>query len=125
MSEMTGGELIARMLENEGVDTMFGIVDGTYLQLCVHAVKRGVESDGVRDSDISDAASNTQFSGATVEQTNGARIEEGSGACTRTPCRRASRFSPAAVSRCRRMEPDTTRSKPPMLRRCSPSQRAC
>jgi acetolactate synthase I/II/III large subunit len=42
MTEMTGGELIARMLENEGVDTMFGIVDGTYLQLCVHAVKRGI-----------------------------------------------------------------------------------
>ena len=42
MSEMTGGELIARMLENEGVDAMFGIVDGTYLQLCVHAVKRGI-----------------------------------------------------------------------------------
>jgi len=42
MSEMTGGELIARMLEQEGVDTYFGIVDGTYLQLCVAAARRGI-----------------------------------------------------------------------------------
>ncbi|MCC7107923.1 MAG: thiamine pyrophosphate-binding protein [Deltaproteobacteria bacterium] len=33
-TEMTGGELIARMLKAEGVDTVFGIVDGSYLQLC-------------------------------------------------------------------------------------------
>lgn len=32
--EKTGGELIARMLKAEGVDTAFGIVDGSYLQLC-------------------------------------------------------------------------------------------
>ncbi len=30
MSETTGGEVIARMLENEGVEKVFGIIDGTY-----------------------------------------------------------------------------------------------
>lgn len=42
MGEITGGELIATMLRNEDVDAMFGIVDGTYLQLCNHAVKQGI-----------------------------------------------------------------------------------
>jgi acetolactate synthase I/II/III large subunit len=40
--ERTGGELIARMLKAEGVDTVFGIVDGSYLQLCA----------GLREHDI-------------------------------------------------------------------------
>jgi acetolactate synthase-1/2/3 large subunit len=30
----TGGEIIARMLKQEGVDTVFGIVDGSYLSFC-------------------------------------------------------------------------------------------
>jgi thiamine pyrophosphate-dependent acetolactate synthase large subunit-like protein len=30
----TGGEIIARMLKQEGVDTVFGIPDGSYLSLC-------------------------------------------------------------------------------------------
>ncbi len=30
MSETTGGEVIARMLQNEGVEKVFGIIDCTY-----------------------------------------------------------------------------------------------
>ena len=30
VSEITGGEVLARMLQAEGVDTVFGIIDGTY-----------------------------------------------------------------------------------------------
>jgi acetolactate synthase-1/2/3 large subunit len=30
MAEITGGEVIARMLQKEGVDKVFGIIDGTY-----------------------------------------------------------------------------------------------
>ena len=30
MDKMLGGEVMARMLANEGVDTVFGIIDGTY-----------------------------------------------------------------------------------------------
>ena len=33
MEAITGGELIARMLKAEGVDTVFGIIDGTYFGL--------------------------------------------------------------------------------------------
>lgn len=33
MNTETGGELIAKMLTAEGVDTVFGIIDGTYVQL--------------------------------------------------------------------------------------------
>jgi acetolactate synthase-1/2/3 large subunit len=40
--KMTGGELLARMLEQEGVRTLFGIVDGTYTQLVKHAADRGM-----------------------------------------------------------------------------------
>jgi acetolactate synthase-1/2/3 large subunit len=40
--QTTGGALMARMLEQEGVDTFFGIVDGTYLQLFAHCVERGM-----------------------------------------------------------------------------------
>ncbi len=43
MSEKTtGGAVLARMLEKEGVNTLFGIVDGTYTQLIKHAVDRGM-----------------------------------------------------------------------------------
>ncbi len=30
MAEISGGEVIARMLQAEGVDKVFGIIDGTY-----------------------------------------------------------------------------------------------
>ncbi len=30
---MTGGELVGRILRAEGVEVVFGIIDGTYLQL--------------------------------------------------------------------------------------------
>jgi acetolactate synthase-1/2/3 large subunit len=33
MAEMSGGEILARMLRAEGVDTVFGIIDGTYFGL--------------------------------------------------------------------------------------------
>lgn len=38
----TGGEIIARMLKEEGVDTIFGIIDGTYLQLLVNCRELGM-----------------------------------------------------------------------------------
>ena len=43
MADTTGGAIIAEMLQAEGVDTFFGIVDGTYLQLFAHCVERGME----------------------------------------------------------------------------------
>lgn len=43
MATVTGGGLIAAMLAAEGVDTSFGIVDGTYLGLC-----RGMVDQGIR-----------------------------------------------------------------------------
>jgi acetolactate synthase-1/2/3 large subunit len=42
MADTNGGALIARMLEQEGVDTFFGIVDGTYLQLFAQCVELGM-----------------------------------------------------------------------------------
>jgi acetolactate synthase-1/2/3 large subunit len=42
MAETTGGALVARALEQEGVDTFFGIVDGTYTQLFAHMVELGM-----------------------------------------------------------------------------------
>ena len=30
MAEISGGEVIARMLQTEGVEKVFGIIDGTY-----------------------------------------------------------------------------------------------
>ncbi len=42
MAETTGGGIIARMLAQEGVDTFFGIVDGTYTQLFAHCVEVGM-----------------------------------------------------------------------------------
>lgn len=43
MSEMTGGQVIAKMLKAEGVEKFFGIIDGTYLQLFAHCVEEGIE----------------------------------------------------------------------------------
>jgi acetolactate synthase-1/2/3 large subunit len=40
---MTGGDLIARMLAAEGVEVVFGIIDGTYLQLT-----KGLRDLGIR-----------------------------------------------------------------------------
>jgi len=40
---MTGGQIIAKMLKAEGVDSFFGIIDGTYLQLFAHMVEEGME----------------------------------------------------------------------------------
>ncbi len=43
MGEVTGGQIIAKMLKNEGVETFFGIIDGTYLQLFTHLVEEGIK----------------------------------------------------------------------------------
>jgi len=40
---MLGGELVARMLANEGVQKVFGIIDGTYFGLYSSLVKHGIE----------------------------------------------------------------------------------
>ena len=42
MAATTGGKLIARMLAAEGVDTIFGIIDGTYLHLFANCVELGM-----------------------------------------------------------------------------------
>ncbi len=41
-TKVKGGELIARMLAAEGVDKVFGIVDGTYLGLCTGLRATGI-----------------------------------------------------------------------------------
>jgi acetolactate synthase-1/2/3 large subunit len=43
MAETTGGAVLAAMLEREGVEKFFGIVDGTYTQLFAHCVERGIQ----------------------------------------------------------------------------------
>ena len=43
MANVTGGEIVARMLAAEGVDTVFGIIDGTYFGLI-----SSLESQGIR-----------------------------------------------------------------------------
>jgi len=43
MGNATGGEIVARMLAAEGVDTVFGIIDGTYFGLI-----SSLESQGIR-----------------------------------------------------------------------------
>ncbi len=43
MREVIGGEVVAAMLATEGVDTVFGIVDGTYLGLFASFEKYGIE----------------------------------------------------------------------------------
>jgi acetolactate synthase I/II/III large subunit len=42
MTKQTGGDLIAQMLKAEGVDTVFGIIDGTYVQLTAAFKKHGI-----------------------------------------------------------------------------------
>lgn len=42
MEKTTGGKLVAAMLHEEGVDAIFGIVDGTYLQLFASCVDQGM-----------------------------------------------------------------------------------
>ena len=43
MKKVIGGEWIAAMLAKEGVDTVFGIIDGTYMGLYVAFEKYGVK----------------------------------------------------------------------------------
>ena len=43
MATMSGGEIIARMLKAEGVEKVFGIVDGTYLGFCAALGELGIE----------------------------------------------------------------------------------
>jgi acetolactate synthase I/II/III large subunit len=43
MSEMSGGEVIARMLQAEGVDKVFGIIDGTYFGFYASLRKLGID----------------------------------------------------------------------------------
>ncbi len=43
MAEISGGEIVARMLQNEGVGKVFGIVDGTYFGLCSALHRLGIE----------------------------------------------------------------------------------
>lgn len=38
----TGGAIIARMLREEGIDTFFGIIDGTYTQLFSNGIRLGM-----------------------------------------------------------------------------------
>lgn len=42
MTQTSGGGIIAKMLRAEGVDTFFGIIDGTYTQLFAHCVENGM-----------------------------------------------------------------------------------
>ena len=42
MATVTGGGLIASMLAAEGVETAFGITDGTYLGLCRGMIEQGI-----------------------------------------------------------------------------------
>src|SRR5664279_3508597 len=43
MAEISGGEVIARMLQKEGVDKVFGIVDGTYFGFYSALHRLGIE----------------------------------------------------------------------------------
>ena len=43
MAEMTGGEIIARMLQKEGVEKVFGIIDGTYFGFYSALHRLGIE----------------------------------------------------------------------------------
>lgn len=43
MATMSGGEIIAWMLKDEGVEVVFGIPDGTYLALCVALRNHGIK----------------------------------------------------------------------------------
>src|ERR1035441_1224252 len=43
MAETTGGEVTARRLQNEGVERVFGIIDGTYFGFYVSLHRLGIE----------------------------------------------------------------------------------
>jgi len=43
MDKMTGGEVVAVMLKNEGVEKVFGIVDGTYIGMYAAFRKHGID----------------------------------------------------------------------------------
>jgi Thiamine pyrophosphate enzyme, N-terminal TPP binding domain len=43
MAEISGGEVIARMLQKEGVDKVFGIIDGTYFGFYSALHRLGIE----------------------------------------------------------------------------------
>ncbi|MBW1809565.1 MAG: thiamine pyrophosphate-binding protein [Deltaproteobacteria bacterium] len=42
MAKTTGGKIIARMLHAEGVEVLFGIIDGTYLHMFANCVELGM-----------------------------------------------------------------------------------
>ncbi len=42
MAKITGGAMLAEMLKQEGVDTVFGIIDGTYAELYINCTKEGM-----------------------------------------------------------------------------------
>ena len=42
MAQVTGGEVLARMLKQEGVEVVFGIIDGTYTAFYANLVKLGI-----------------------------------------------------------------------------------
>jgi acetolactate synthase-1/2/3 large subunit len=52
LGDVTGGALLARGLAEEGVETFFGIVDGTYTQLFAHCVERGMRMLSPRHESI-------------------------------------------------------------------------
>ncbi|HLB83754.1 MAG TPA: thiamine pyrophosphate-binding protein, partial [Steroidobacteraceae bacterium] len=43
MAELSGGEVLARILEAEGVTRVFGIIDGTYFGFYSSLHKLGIE----------------------------------------------------------------------------------
>ena len=43
MAEISGGELLARMLQAEGVEKVFGIIDGTYFGFYEALHRIGIE----------------------------------------------------------------------------------
>ncbi len=52
MAETTGGAIIAAMLQREGVENFFGIIDGTYLQLFAHCVELGMKMISPRHESV-------------------------------------------------------------------------
>jgi len=46
MTTMTGGEVIATMLKKEGVEKVFGIIDGTYFGLYSKTIFVGAVLEG-------------------------------------------------------------------------------
>ncbi|HNJ04093.1 MAG TPA: thiamine pyrophosphate-binding protein, partial [Leptospiraceae bacterium] len=48
MAELSGGELIARILKQEGVKVVFGIIDGTYFGFYSSLRKNGIQLIGPR-----------------------------------------------------------------------------